>query len=130
MRKLMTATLVTSGLAVSGCATVLPMVLSTVVSQGVGAAVGAAKRAGENAIPPQELQAGAVNACTQQASQHGQATVNTLQQMGRSTLRANGTIAANGSYPQRSFTCTFRSDGKITDFRLGRRLISAQPQAH
>ena len=119
MRKLTTAILVTSGLAVSGCATVLPMVLSTVVSQGVGAAVGAAKRAGENAIPPQELQAAAVSACTQQASQHGQATVNTLQQIGRGTLRANGTIAASSSLPQRSFSCTFRSDGKVIEFRLG-----------
>ena len=118
MRKLMTPILVTSGLAISGCSTVLPIVLSTVVQQGVGAAVGAAKRSGESAIPPQQLQAAAVNACTQAASQHGQATVNTLQQIGSSTVRANGTIAANGSYPQRSFTCSFRSDGKITDFRL------------
>ncbi len=119
MRKLMTLILVTSGLAISGCATVLPMVLSTVVSQGVGAAVGAGTRGGQSAIPTQQFQNAAMNACTQQASQHGQATVNTLQQIGSSTLRANGTIAANGSYPQRSFTCTFRSDGRITDFRLG-----------
>ncbi len=63
MRILMPLFLLTSGLAVSGCATILPMVLSTVVSQGVGAAVGAAKRAGENAVPPQELQAAAVGAC-------------------------------------------------------------------
>lgn len=119
MRKLIALILVTSAAAVSGCATVLPIVLSTVVQQGVGAAVGAAKRAGENEMPPQELQAAAVSACTQQASQHGQATVNTLQQLGRGTLRANGVIAANGAYPQRSFTCTFRSDGKVTDFRLG-----------
>ncbi len=118
MRKLMILVLVTSGLATSGCATVLPMVLSTVVQHGVGEAVGAAKRAGASAIPPRQLQAAAVNACTQQASQHGQATVNTLQQIGSSTVRANGTIAAKGSYPQRSFTCSFRSDGKITDFRL------------
>ena len=119
MRKLMTPILVMSGLAISGCATVLPMVLSSVVQQGVGAAMGAAKRAGEGAVPSQQLQAAAVNACTQQASPHGQATVNTLQQIGSGTLRANGTIAANGSRPPRSFTCTFRSDGQITDFRLG-----------
>ena len=119
MRKRMTAILVSSALGISGCATVLPLVLSTVVQQGVGAAVGAAKRAGDNAIPPEQLQAAAVSACTQQASQHGQATVTTLQQVGGSALRANGTIAANGSHPQRSFTCTFRGDGKITDFRLG-----------
>jgi predicted membrane-bound mannosyltransferase len=119
MRKLVIPILLTSGLAISGCAAVLPMVLSTAVSQGVGAAVGAAKRSGQSAIPPQQLQEATVSTCTQQSSQHGQAAVKTVQQISSGTIRANGVIAANGSYPQRSFTCTYRSDGRITDFRLG-----------
>lgn len=44
MRKLIIAALVTSGLALTGCATVLPMVLGSVVQQGIGAAVGVATR--------------------------------------------------------------------------------------
>jgi outer membrane protein TolC len=118
MRKLLVPILVGSGLTLSGCATVLPMVLGTVLQQGVGAAVGAATRGGGGVNTSQQLQDAAVNACRQQALQHGQATLTTMQQLSSSTLRVNGTIAANASYPQRSFTCSFRSDGQITDFRL------------
>jgi hypothetical protein len=66
-----------------------------------------------------QFQSAAVNACGQQASQYGQVSVTNVQQVSSSTLRVDGRIAVNGGYQQRSFTCGFRNDGRITDFRLG-----------
>lgn len=114
MRKLMIPTLIAGGLALSGCASVLPMVLGTVVQQGIGAAT----RGSRAAIPSPQLQNAAVNACVQQAAQHGQASATTIQQISNGTLRVVGTVAANGPFQQRSFACSYRSDGRITEFRL------------
>ena len=60
----------------------------------------------------------AVNACGQQASQYGQVSISDVDQTSRSSVRVDGRIAQN-NYQQRSFTCSFRSDGRITDFRIG-----------
>ena len=59
----------------------------------------------------------AVNACGQQASQYGRVSITRVEQNSRDTVRVDGRIEANRRQGQ--FTCTFRSDGRIVDFRTG-----------
>ncbi|HEY0626228.1 MAG TPA: hypothetical protein VGD10_05785 [Allosphingosinicella sp.] len=62
----------------------------------------------------QNFQQAAVNACGNEASRYGQVGINDVRQQSSSTLRVYGTI--NNNYDRRSFACSFRSDGRITDF--------------
>jgi hypothetical protein len=64
-----------------------------------------------------DFERAAVNACGQQASQYGQVSITDYDRTSNSNVRVEGRIAQN--YQQRSFTCSFRSDGQITDFRIG-----------
>ena len=60
----------------------------------------------------------AVDACGQQASQYGRVSISDVRQNSRDTVRVDGRIDSNrGDRDQ--FTCTFRSDGRIVDFRRG-----------
>lgn len=121
MRKVLMPTVLAAGLTLSGCAAVLPAVIGTAVNQGISAATRAAASDRGSGLSPQQqqLRNAAANACGQQASQYGLVTISDVQQASRTTLRVHGIIAANGPNQQRSFTCSFRNDGQITDFRLG-----------
>lgn len=64
-----------------------------------------------------EFERAAVNACGQQASQYGRVSITRVEQNSRDTVRVEGRIESNQR--QGRFTCTFRSDGRIVDFRTG-----------
>lgn len=63
-----------------------------------------------------EFERAAVNACGQQASQYGRVSITRVEQNSRDTVRVDGRIESNQRRGQ--FTCTFRSDGRIVDFRI------------
>jgi hypothetical protein len=62
------------------------------------------------------FQQAAINACAGAASRYGQVAIRDIRQTSRSTLRVYG-IVGNG-YRSDDFACSFRSDGRITDFDL------------
>jgi hypothetical protein len=76
----------------------------------------------------QNFQQAAVNACATQAQRYGRVSVDNVELRSRSTMRVRGMIEANAGYnaggfgnygtalERRTFTCSVRSDGRITDF--------------
>ena len=62
------------------------------------------------------FQQAAINACGNHASQYGQVSVRDVRQQSRDTLRVYGVVGSN--YGNRGFECSFRSDGRITDFDI------------
>ena len=58
----------------------------------------------------------AANACGNHASQDGHASVRDVRQQSRDTLRVYGVVDTNRG--NRNFECSFRSDGRITDFDI------------
>jgi len=64
------------------------------------------------------FEAMAADACGAQAARYGRAQVTQVRQISRSTMRVHGTIDAGYGYQRRSFACSFRDDGRITDFDI------------
>ena len=112
MRKSFLPVLLAGSLAVSGCANPLGSVLGSVLG-GLGGLGG-----GGGAYGNQDFQRAAVNSCGQQASRYGRVSVQDVQQVSNSTLRVYGTV--DDGFQRRQFRCDFRSDGRISDFQLGR----------
>lgn len=115
MRKLIFPTLMAGSLMLGGCATgygndPLAGILGSVLG-------GQGNRSASGSVNSQ-FETAAVNACGQQASQYGQVTISNVQQISNDTLRVDGRVGAN-TYQQRSWGCSFRADGRITDFRMG-----------
>lgn len=113
MRKLLIPTLVAGAMALGGCTTMLPAVLGSVLQGGLGGGYGYP----DQGYGGSSFQQAAVNACGSQASRYGQVRITNVQQSSSSTLRVYGTVSTNG-YDQRNFACSFRSDGRITDFDI------------
>ena len=65
-----------------------------------------------------EFERAAYEACARQASQYGSVQVTDVRQDSNSTVRVLGRINTRDTRRD-EFTCTFRSDGRIVDFRLG-----------
>jgi len=73
---------------------------------------------------PQNFERAAVDACGAQAQRYGRVSIDNVEMRSRNTLRVRGMIEANaggyGGYgsaiERRTFTCSFRSDGRISDF--------------
>ena len=80
----------------------------------------------------QGFQQAAVNACSAQAQRYGRvSSIDDVDVRSRSTIRVRGMIEANGGYTKagygygagverRTFDCSFRSDGRISNFDTGR----------
>ncbi len=62
------------------------------------------------------FQQAAVQACGGTAARYGQVGIRDVRQVSSSTLRVYG-VVSNG-YSGRNFACSFRSDGRITDFDI------------
>ena len=62
------------------------------------------------------FQQAAINACAGVASRYGQVAIRDIRQTSGSTLRVYG-VVGNG-YRNDDFACSFRSDGRITDFDI------------
>jgi hypothetical protein len=58
----------------------------------------------------------AVNACAGTASRYGSVGVRDVRQISSSSMKVYGTVSTG--YGARSWDCTFRSDGRITDFDI------------
>lgn len=117
MRKILIPILAAGTLSLGACATSpyggmggpLESVLGSVLGGGLGGNTGY----GYN---NQSFQQAAVNACGSQASQYGQVQIQDVRQQSSSTLRVYGTVGSN--YGARNFQCSFRNDGRITDFDI------------
>jgi hypothetical protein len=76
----------------------------------------------------QNFEQAAVNACASQAQRYGRVSIDNVELRSRSTMRVRGMIEANAGYnaggygnygagvERRTFDCSFRSDGRISDF--------------
>lgn len=64
----------------------------------------------------QSFQQAAVNACGSAASRYGQVSIRNVRQVSARTLRVHGVVGSR--YGGRNFACSFRSDGRITDFDI------------
>lgn len=62
------------------------------------------------------FQQAAVNACGGQASRYGRVSISDVRQQSSSTLRVRGYVS--DGYRNNDFACSFRSDGRITDFDI------------
>ena len=60
----------------------------------------------------------AVDACGREASRYGRIEITRVDQTSRDTVQVNGNIAVRDR-SRDQFRCTFRSDGRIVDFRRG-----------
>jgi hypothetical protein len=78
------------------------------------------------------FQQAAINACAVQAQRYGRvSSIDNVEMRGRSTMRVRGMIESRGGYSnasygygaqlqRRTFDCSVRSDGRVTDFDTGR----------
>lgn len=118
MRKSMTAILALGTISLAGCASSplggyggmggpLEAVLGSVLGGGGG---------GGGYYGNQNFQQAAINACGSQASRYGQVQISDVRQQSNSTLRVYGVVGS--TYGARNFACSFRSDGRITDFDI------------
>lgn len=108
MRKIILPTMMAGTLLLGGCAAGLGGDL-------LGSVLGGGQ--GTQGSASEQFQRAAVDACGRQASQYGRVSITNVQQNSRDTVRVDGRIDTNDRN-QRQFTCTFRSDGRIVDFRI------------
>ena len=118
MRKAITPLILAGALAVGGCASyggyggmggpydVLGSVLGGVIG-GSNSGYGYGN---------QNFEQAAVNACGNQASRYGRVSITDVRQQSNNTLRVYGVVDNN--YRRDDFACSFRSDGRITDFDI------------
>ena len=123
MRKILAPVLAASTLALGACATSpygagyggmggpLEVLLGSVLGAGQGSYGGY----GQSQYGGSFSQA-AVQACGGTASRFGQVGIRDVRQVSSSTVRVYG-VVSNG-YSGRNFACSFRSDGRITDFDI------------
>ena len=62
------------------------------------------------------FQQAAIDACGNHAAQYGQVSIQDVRQQSSSTMRVIGMVGSN--YGSRNFQCSFRNDGRITDFDI------------
>lgn len=72
--------------------------------------------AGSQGYSGSSFQQAAINACAGVASRYGQVAIRDIDQTSRSTLRVYGIVG--NAYRNDDFACSFRSDGRITDFDI------------
>lgn len=111
MHKFFIPTLLAGGLMMSGCAAGIggdPLggLLSTVLGGGT------TTQGSSN-----EFERVAVDSCGREAQRYGRVSISNVGLVSRDTVRVDGSVQANNQY-QRRFTCSFRSDGRIVDFRI------------
>jgi hypothetical protein len=63
----------------------------------------------------QDFEAAAAEACSARGSRYGRVTVTGVQRVGEALVRVGGNVQEPAR--ERSFTCDFRSNGKIAEFR-------------
>ncbi|HWH17802.1 MAG TPA: hypothetical protein VNT77_05620 [Allosphingosinicella sp.] len=115
MRKFILPLLAASTLTLGGCAYGLggdP--LTGILGSVLGG--GGYGQGGYGAYGNQEFQRAAVNACGNYASRYGRVSIANVEMRSGDTLRVYGTVS--DGYRGRNFACSFRADGRITDFDI------------
>ena len=123
MRKVFAPLLAASTLALGACAASpygagyggMGGPLEAILGSVLGAGQGSYGQYGE-AQYGGSFQQAAMQACGSTAARYGQVGIRNVQQISSSTVRVYGTVS-NG-YSGRNFQCSFRSDGRITDFDI------------
>lgn len=80
----------------------------------LGSVLGSVLDRGAYAQGGPDFQTMAIDACGAEASRYGQVRITDVRAASGSTLRVYGTIDSN--YRRHAFGCSFREDGRITDF--------------
>jgi hypothetical protein len=111
VRKIAPLLIVTS-LGLAGCAT-SPYGMGGPLEAVLGSVLGGSSNQGYGSG---DFQQAAINACGREASRYGQVSIRDVRQQSSSTLRVYGVVGSN--YGGRDFECSFRSDGRITDFDI------------
>ena len=83
----------------------------------LGSVLGSVLNRGQSGMGGQSLQDAAVEACANEARRYGSVNVTDVRAQSSSTLRVLGTIQTS-NFDRRSFGCSFREDGRITDFDI------------
>lgn len=107
MRRLTEAWLVAATATLAGCA-YIP--LAPTVAEIVNSA------AQDRGYANPDFTRAAAEACEARAARYGRVSVTSIQQQSSTTARVRGAIQTG--YEARTFGCSFRSDGRITDFDL------------
>lgn len=111
MHKFFVPTLLAGSLMMSGCAAGLG-------GDPFGGILGSVLGGGSSAQShSRDFERAAVDACGQEASRYGRVSITNVGLSSRDTVRVDGSVQDNRRN-QRRFTCTFRSDGRIVDFRI------------
>jgi hypothetical protein len=106
--------LIVSTLALSACAS--PLGGMGGMGGPLEAVLGSVLGGGNQGYGSSNFQQAAINACGNEASRYGQVSIQDVRQQSSSSLRVYGVVGSN--YGSRDFQCTFRSDGRITDFDI------------
>jgi hypothetical protein len=83
----------------------------------LGSVLGGVLGQGSRGMGGQSFQDAAVEACANEARRYGSVSVTDVRSQSSSTLRVSGVIGTS-NYDRRSFSCSFREDGRITDFDI------------
>lgn len=111
MHKLFVPTLLAGGLMMSGCAAGLG---GDSYGGGLGSVFGGG---GSAQINSRDFERAAVDSCSQEASRYGDVRIENTRMNRRDTVRVDGSVRSDNRRA-RGFSCTFRSDGRIVDFRI------------
>ena len=115
MRKSVLPILFVALLPLGGCTTGLGgMGGQDVLGSVLGSVLGG-QRQGQG-MGGQSFQDAAVEACANEARRYGMVNITDVRAQSSSTLRVTGTVNTNNGYNRRGFGCSFREDGRITDF--------------
>lgn len=66
----------------------------------------------------QNFEDAAVEACANEARRYGSVNISGVRAQSNGTLRVSGTVDTNNGYDRRGFGCSYREDGRITDFNV------------
>ena len=113
MRKSILSLFFVATLPLGGCAYGLGG--QDVLGSVLGGVLGQGRQAG--AMGGQSFQDAAVEACAREAQRYGSVSISDVRSQSSSTLRVSGVIGTS-NYDRRSFGCSFREDGRITDFDI------------
>ena len=83
----------------------------------LGSVLGDVLGGSRGAMGGQTFEDAAAEACVNEARRYGSVSVTDVRAQSASTIRVSGVVAANG-YSRRAFGCSFREDGRITDFDI------------
>ena len=84
----------------------------------LGGVLGSVLGGNNRAMGGQSFQDAAVEACAREAQRYGRVQVTDVRAQSSSTLRVQGIVDTNNGFDRRGFGCSFREDGRITDFDI------------